>query len=49
MSKRIADLLILVGLGLAVAGIAAIYVPAALIAGGVSLAAFGAFAVQVDR
>jgi hypothetical protein len=45
--KRLADLLILTGLGLAVAGIALVYPPAALIAGGAGLAAFGALAIEV--
>jgi len=45
--KRLADLLILAGLGLAVAGIALIYPPAAFIVAGAGLAAFGLFVVEV--
>jgi hypothetical protein len=46
-SKRLADLLILTGLGLVVTGIALIFPPAAFIAGGIGLAAFGALAIEV--
>jgi hypothetical protein len=44
---RLADLCILAGLAIAVAGIALIYPPAALVVGGGGLAAFGAFAIEV--
>jgi hypothetical protein len=45
--KRLSDLLILAGLALAVAGIALIYPPAALIVGGAGLAAFGLFVIEM--
>jgi len=45
--KRLADALILTGLGLAVAGVALVYPPAALILGGAGLVAFGALAIEV--
>jgi hypothetical protein len=46
-TKRLADLLILAGLALAVAGIALVYPPAALVVAGVGIAAFGALALEV--
>ncbi len=45
--KRLADLCILAGLALAVAGIALVYPPAALVVAGGGLAAFGALAIEV--
>jgi hypothetical protein len=45
--KRLADLCILTGLALATVGIALIFPPAALVAAGAGLAAFGLFAIEV--
>lgn len=47
--KRMADLCILTGLALATVGVALVFPPAALIAGGIGLAAFGLLGIEVDK
>lgn len=48
-SKRRADVLILIGFAAAVAGVALIFPPAALVVAGVGLAAIGLFGIEVAK
>lgn len=47
--KRLAAVLTILGAAVAVGGVALVYVPAALILGGASLAGIGLFVVEVDQ
>ena len=46
-ARYVADLLICAGIAFVALGLALIYPPAALIAGGIGLALFGALAIEV--
>ena len=47
MSKRVVDSLILTGLAVAVIGVGLVFIPAALVLGGLGLAAFALLVVEV--